>query len=565
MTDTVSLTKPLTAQELAIQQQSIERQRKIADLLQQQSMKPDEGQMVSGIYVPPSGLSQVAKLAQALSGAYQQRNLDEKAAGIVQKQGDMQRAAFGLSPASPAASATAPADQPASAALSQGAAVGSLGPTNENAGRLAQALQSQAPPASPQPEVRGTRTLPGMTNLQAFYESQNNPTGYSNAYLKQFEPTEATRLAMAAGLDPKQANADTLNKNTYIAPINAREGSTIIDPKTMRPVFNAPNKEGIQYQFDQNGNSRATQVPGFESAVSNYEAAKVKGKNTQTLASPDFSPVAPDGRIAPTTVDSLVNPQQRSGLDLSKLDPATAAYLQKKDPEAFARGVQSFQNSAPNGPPLVGAPFGQKEGAVDAQKELSKKFSALTEQNQQAQTTNSYLDSIAALAKKAQSGPFSDRQAFINALLNQAGISEKATDELSAKQLLDKYNNQITSRLGVGGNGTDAARAIIQAAYPNSKMTPQAIEEAVANIKGGNVLTNAKLALLLPHANERNPKAYNEKEAAFDQLATPHVFQYANANPQQRAAMKQKMMQNGTAQDFARRLRGLEQLGVKFQ
>lgn len=75
----VSMTAP---NDYATKQQAIERQRKLAELLQQQSATPDEGQMVSGWYVPPSPLKGAVKIGQAMLAAYQNKQLDDKQADL---------------------------------------------------------------------------------------------------------------------------------------------------------------------------------------------------------------------------------------------------------------------------------------------------------------------------------------------------------------------------------------------------------------------------------------------------------------------------------------------------
>ena len=64
------------------QQDSIDRNRKLAALLQQQSMTPDNGQMVSGHYVAPSNVGLLAKLLQGVVGGVNQKALDEKQATL---------------------------------------------------------------------------------------------------------------------------------------------------------------------------------------------------------------------------------------------------------------------------------------------------------------------------------------------------------------------------------------------------------------------------------------------------------------------------------------------------
>lgn len=221
--------------------------------------------------------------------------------------------------------------------------------------------------------------------------------------------------------------------------------------------------------------------------------------------------------------------------------------------------------AAPSGQPSYPAPpLGSVEaantGAKNLQDEMSKKYKALSETNSQAQTTNSYLQSIATLAKTAAVGPFSPTLQYTNALLSFAGLPS-ATDAVTANNLLDKYSNQIVARLGTGGLGTDAARTILQSAYPNSHMTGAAISEAVDNIVGANQMIQAKAKLLTPLRNSGDAKAYNNAELAFDQAADPRVWEYKNIqDPTARAKFARQTMQQDP--QFLSKLKALQSMGV---
>lgn len=72
-----------------VQQQAIDRQRKMAEALQQQSMQSPDGQMVSGRYVAPSYTQYAAKLAQALSGKSGVEDADKRQSELAQRSNQM--------------------------------------------------------------------------------------------------------------------------------------------------------------------------------------------------------------------------------------------------------------------------------------------------------------------------------------------------------------------------------------------------------------------------------------------------------------------------------------------
>lgn len=288
------------------------------------------------------------------------------------------------------------------------------------------------------------------------------------------------------------------NKETYIAPTSIR-GPGYIDPKT--------------------GEFVATP----SGAVQAFSAAQEAGKNS-------------------------VEPY--AGLDA------------QGNPLPVTSKTQAASGRNPDGTPIYAAAApGVVVGKEGLQTSLKQKWSDLNAQNQQAQTSTSYLQNIKGLAGKAAVGPASDKIDYINGLLSLVG-SQKATDAVTANDLLDKYSNQIVSRLGQGGMGTDAARQILASAYPSAHMNLPAINEAVDNIVGANDMVKSKAALLAPHAANLDPIAYQQKELAFDQNADPRIWQFKNI---QDPATKKAFAQSVLKQDpnFIQKLHVLDDLGVK--
>ena len=111
--------RPLTPQELAIQQQAIDRQRKIAEYLQQQSLTPEQGQMVSGHYVAPSMTQYLSKLAQGFIGSQKQAALDKQAASNALSQGDIIGRQFDFNRATPQTTVVSDAQAPIDNKLAQ--------------------------------------------------------------------------------------------------------------------------------------------------------------------------------------------------------------------------------------------------------------------------------------------------------------------------------------------------------------------------------------------------------------------------------------------------------------
>lgn len=256
--------------------------------------------------------------------------------------------------------------------------------------------------------------------------------------------------------------------------------------------------------------------------------------------------------IPPNQKIDLTNPLQRQAL-------STAIALHENGPSGvFGSGGAPSGRAAASAP--MGAQTNAESGARNLQDELSKKWTGLSAANSEAQNTTSYLQSIKELAPKAALGQQADRLNYVNGLLSLAG-SEKATDAVTANNLLDKYSNQITARLSANGMGTDSARSILQSAYPNAHMNKDAINEAADNLIGAQQMTQAKAKLLAPLANSRNATEYNNAELKFDQAADPRIFQYANMqDPAARQAFAQKLIKQDPK--IVQKIKTLESMGA---
>jgi len=600
MDSTVPSGYPLTPMEIQVQQQSIDRQRQIAQYLQQQSLTPEQGQMISGHYVAPSAMQYISKLAQGLMGTNRQSALDKQQMNLATQQGNMIRGQFGMNP-QPAGAQSQPAADPSATpeqaaiqtGLVQGAQAGSIGPTNANLARVAAALQNQPSPSAPpaqsapaQPQRPSSMVIPGMSPGVAMQQYFTDPSGYNKDYRAQFAPTDLMKTLTAAGIDPNSAQGQqmlqaNIAKTNYITPPNFRPGGFTQDTKT-GAITNFPKvPEGFQAISDGKGGFTFAPVNGAMDAIAASAAALKQGQNKQTLAPREQLVVNPDGTRQPATIDAIVNPPKNSGFPPGANVPQptntgaivpgqsdTLSILQQeraaeKDPVAAAALDRAIARTggAPAQSQGVGAPFGQEAAAINRQKDMSKKFADLTTANQQAATTNSYLQNIKGLAGQAGVGAFSDKQQLTNNLLSYIGRSERATDAVTAKNLLDKYSSQITARLGGGSGGSDARSAIIEAAYPNSHMTVAAINDAVDNLVGANQMIQAKTALLSPHANSGDPVSYQQKEQIFDTNADPRIWQYKNIqDPVARKAFAASVMKQDPS--FPTKIQALENIGA---
>lgn len=415
-----------------------------------------------------------------------------------------------------------------------------------------------------------------MTSMPMFAK-----TGES--ILENEKRTEQMKNDAAAGVTPAQRKAIITHLETK--PNQAIAG---MDDKG-NIIFKAVGADpagGMQYQVSQDGKITAIQIPGAAALKAGMAAAVEQGKGTQK----------PTERFDPKTGLPVISTQAKDAaqangekgmasavggdygnkpedylreinqviLDLknpnNKLGPASIKMLENHLADMKDKYKLSIQGDGQGGALLAAPPAGFNQGQEGAQKDLGTRFAALRDTAGQAQTTNSYLQNIKSLAQKAATGPMSDRIDYVNGLLSLVG-NEKAKDAVTANDLLEKYGAQIVSRLGTGGLGTDAARAILTSAYPSAKMNLAAINEAADNIMGANEMVKSKLSVLAPHGTSRDPVKYQQKEQVFDANADPRIWQWKSIpDAAQRRAFATSIMKQDPK--FVEKIKSLEGIGA---
>ncbi|MBJ9695760.1 hypothetical protein [Burkholderia cenocepacia] len=651
------LQNPLIATLSPDQQQNLlqlQQRQAVGQALLAQGLQPADygGANIGGLAYHVSPLNGISKLVNAYVG----NKLSMDAMGQqAQLMGQMYGNAFGTTPGASAASSDGggqTVDIPPPAAADTGALQGpsaGLGLTQPTPVQLGQAMGAPAPRAAA--PMGGPMTLPGKTPQESMLlYSMLGPEGYARVAAAWGAPTDATRMALAGGVDPGAANRDALFKANYVAPNTSAPGTIARDPHTNQPLYYSPSvPEGAQPVFDASGNlagvaplagareaiagaaqartageGAALPYAGYDAAgnpmpVTNRTAAAMGGQapggaapnlsqiflqqessggktapdNPFQIQKPTFDRFAQSGESWDNVADRnavaqrmLAKFNQDYGGDVGRIatayfsgegnvaPPGSATPYLKNVSDSNGKTVASYVSDIvrrAGGAPAAGGGAiyaaqppgvvaGASAAATNQQGELSKKWSDLTAQNQQAQSVISNLQNIKTLAGKAIVGPQSDRLAYANSLLSLAG-SERATDMTTANDLLNKYSNQITARLGQGGLGTDAARAILQSAYPNSHMTQGAINEAADNLIGAQQMVQAKARVLAPLRNSNDAAGYTNAELAFDQNADPRIFQYTGIkDPAARAAFAKNLI----AQDpgIVGKIQALQKLGA---
>lgn len=524
-------------------QQAIEQQRQLAQLLMTQGLTPQgNSEVIGGVAIRRSPMEGAAKLAQLLSGQGIQRDSNLASQDLMQRQAAAMGSMFGMGQQQP-----------------QGAPQGA-GPA------LGAALGGQAAPATP----AGALGLPGMSPMQSLMSYSMNPDKYMESYLKGFTPNDTTIQARQGGVDPQIANRLALIKAStdpkilgmqqagmgpmqiYQALYGEAAKNAEIDRKAGNQFENPlTGASGMVPKIPENANPVGSPLPngslpgvapigGGAGVISSNAAAQERAKEENKFVTgvPGPGGVPTSGFVS----DVVGAPASGAAPTFNIGDPAVARQqiVASGDKNLLAQ----FDRQYPQSKVIQGQTPAEAKGQLLSQESLDKRYTDLQAQNSVAQTTTSYLQSIKGLADKAATGQFSDKLQFVNSLVAQVpGVNERALDQASANNLLDKYSNQIVARLGQGGLGTDAARAILQSAYPNAHMTPAAIKEAADNLMGASSMIQAKSRLLSPAGNARDPIKYQQAEQTFDQNADPRMWQFANIkDPAAQKAFMQKVL-----------------------
>lgn len=172
-------------------------------------------------------------------------------------------------------------------------------------------------------------------------------------------------------------------------------------------------------------------------------------------------------------------------------------------------------------------PPGQAGNIESNFQEMNRHFATLNDASSGAQLIQGLTGNIKALAPKAITGAESDKLAYANGLLAQFGWGH-ADDLKTATDLLDKNATQLN--LGTPA-GTDAARALISAARPNSHMSVEAIQEAADQVASQVKANMAMRNVLQGYKAMGDVPAYMAARAKLEGVADPRAWQYEALGP----------------------------------
>lgn len=259
------------------------------------------------------------------------------------------------------------------------------------------------------------------------------------------------------------------------------------------------------------------------------------GQQTQFVQTNPNAPGVPVGTQTGTPVQQ-------------QLPPTTPVFNAKTNAPGYL-GPQAQTQSVQSGPSLGTAEnIGGTVDAVNADWKQTMAQAAPAAQN------IGVLQNIKQYAPGAVTGVVNDRRSFIAGLAGLIGMSP-AQMEKTDTDLLAKNSNM----LALAGGNTDAARALAEAANPNTHMTPEAIMHAANQVIAQQQMMLTKQQYMGQFKG--NPQAYTQALTRFNAVADPRIFQLRTMTPQELTKMKSSMTP-AEQKDFGNKIRAMEQMGL---
>jgi hypothetical protein len=281
------------------------------------------------------------------------------------------------------------------------------------------------------------------------------PQKYMELVATQGAPTDIQKNLIAQGIQPgspqwNQALGANVFKSGYVPPINATAGATLFDPRTRKPITNAP-KNGVQIQYGPNGQPHAVAVPGYSSAN-----ASIQGAQT-------------DAQEAAKARHDLVSvPNGHGG---SIMMPRSQAVAETGNPQVPGLGVTP-------------SPAQQAFDTATAQGS-AKRYNDLQAASLSANGKIASLDRIGQLLKGYQGGSLSNFGMQAGKLANSLGwhdFDPKLPDKEAAVAIGNQLALQLRSTAsggGMPGSMSDADRTFLVASTPNLAQTAEGRQKLI--------------------------------------------------------------------------------------
>ncbi len=212
-----------------------------------------------------------------------------------------------------------------------------------------------------------------------------------------------------------------------------------------------------------------------------------------------------------------------------------------------------------------GAPLGAARNVQNNVDEMNRHYASLQDSSAGNQLTQALMGNIKTLASKAITGTESDKLSYLNGLLAALPGNGHADDLKTATDLLNKNMAQLNMSTPAS---SDAARVLIEAGRPNSRMSDKAISDAAdqvasqiqANMATRNYLTGSKFA----NGGQGDFTVYQQQREQIEKVADPRIWQYQNAAKESPAAASEfvKKLSPADANALKTKIRQAVQMGL---
>lgn len=503
---TVSFSSPqaLIAPDLAAQQQQYARRVALANALRGQALQdtnPGRGSV--------SWTQGLARMLDAWAANDEYKKSDKMLGSMAQQYARALGAQFGVQQPqqpTPQPMVQQPSAQPQAAVYGSGG-VDDNGSIPDPSQQPATPPQAAAPaPASPPPAPGPMPSTPGALALTGNPQTDMtmyamDPQAYMQGVISAHAPVDmakSVQQAQAAAARGDYATAAALygniQKQNYVAPVNVRQGSTILDPNTHQPIFENPRTpEGSVASFDANGHpTGVSMLPGAAGAIAEASGAQTAGKAAYT----------PYQTFDPNTGAPVYHTQAQVAQAAAGGNPMQAGPALGEQAAYNVTGTNSaneFQNIS--------------NGASDARTRIY----ALNQMKDLVGDPNSQFGNGSTGLNKFSS--------FLGTMSQNLGISFNPKAATNADEF-NKWATQYSARSGqeLGLSGSDARTQLAIHATPNGEMTRGALQSIIPQMVG---IENAKLGHAQAAVNwqqTHGPATYQQFATTWSQNYDPRIF-----------------------------------------
>lgn len=279
----------------------------------------------------------------------------------------------------------------------------------------------------------------------------------------------------------------------------------------------------------------------------------------QSSLSPTPSLQSTGGQLNETITQPSVGGNQPSITMTGRTQPMTLAPGIVMD----AQGQPHYVGGAPK---TTGAtPWPTKTGVEatsGATGDMTKHFENLNLAASNLPLATALTKTIEGLAPNAYVGVGGDKKMFMSGVLGALGIHPSG-DSQTDTNLLHKAMAQLNMSTPAG---TDAARILVEAGQPNTKMDPTAIKEAAGTVAGQIRMNAAERNFLqtvrLSNGGAGDIQKYQEGRQKFESVADPRIWQYEDLVSRDPTAARAFIARQPDKKELVRKTKELTQMGL---